>query len=202
MNAAIITIRPTKPSFMKLLLVALLSVAATVLTLFLLVLPAVYGIDPTGFGTKLGLADKSSPITSAVLKSAKSEAITPVQTAASQPMPNLAEQASPNLEAHQETFVLTVAPKQNLSFTIYMERDYDLDYHWATDGKPLYAELRGENPTIKNSKVKVFGKLTESKAKGFFIPPFTGNYSLYWENKTDKAITVRLTAKGVYKVIN
>lgn len=192
MNTAIITTHPTKPSYMKLLLVALLSVAATLIALFLLVLPAVYGIDLTGFGIKLGLTDKS----------AQSEAITPAQTAASQPGVNPAEQAGAYPEEHQQTFALTVPPKQNLAFTVYMERDYYLDYHWATDGKPLYAELRGENPAAKDSRAKVFGKLNESKAKGFFIPPFTGNYSIYWENKTDKAITVRITAKGVYKVIN
>jgi hypothetical protein len=188
---------------MKLILVFAGSMMATFALVFFLVLPGIYGIDPSGIGGKLGLNGVSSQ------KSVDTGNDIAVQTQDSQ---NSSDQTYKGAGAqgqseelpgeHQETFALTVPPKQILLFKFAMARDYELDYRWATDGKPLYAELRGKKETVRDDEFKVFGKLKESKAKGFFIAPFSGNYSLYWDNKSDQAVKVRLTAKGVYKVLN
>lgn len=182
---------------MKLILVFAGSMTATFLLVFSLVLPAIYGIDPTGLGAKLGINGVSSQAAVSMGKDIVPQTQSP-ENAADQPNAVIQEQP----EERQETFALSVPPKQNLVFNFAMARDYELDYHWATEGKPLYAELRGKKDTAKDNEFKVFGKLKESKAKGFFIAPFSGNYSLYWENKSDQDVKIRLTAKGVYKILN
>lgn len=190
---------------MKLILVSAGSIAATLLLVFLLVLPAIYGIDPTGFGAKLGLNGVSNQMNQQTGINTGKGTVSQTRSsenAADQPNAGMQKQPEALPGEHQETFTLTVPPKQNLVFKFAMERDYELDYHWATDGKPLYAELRGQKQTAADNEFKVFGKLKENKAKGFFIAPFNGNYSLYWENKSDQAVKVRLTAKGVYKILN
>jgi hypothetical protein len=189
--------------------VAISTALCNALVIILLVLPLGYGIDLTGIGERLGYNAASvrekpaNGITAGTMGMQVQNTATTFNnrqaiTQATTPAIDLSGEIQ---ESHQESVHLTVPAKQNLSFRFYMERDYDLAYNWATDGKPLYSELRGENPATKDNKVKVFGKLTQSRGKGFFIPPFTGTYSLYWENKTDKPIKVRLTAKGVYKVL-
>jgi hypothetical protein len=182
---------------MKLILVFFGSMTATFLLVFALVLPAIYDIDPTGFGAMLGLNGVSSQ---ADIDTGKDIAAQTQSSENAADQPNAGFQEQP--DERQETFALSVPPKQNLVFNFAMARDYELDYYWATDGKPLYAELRGKKETAKDNEFKVFGKLKESKAKGFFIAPFSGNYSVYWENKSDQAVKVRLTAKGVYKILN
>jgi hypothetical protein len=99
---------------------------------------------------------------------------------------------------HQDTVSLVIPPKQQLSYRLAMERDYDLEYSWNTDGKSVYAEFRGEH---NDANSKLFAKTTGNKANGFFIIPFTGRFGWHWDNKTDQAITVRLTTKGAYKVL-
>jgi hypothetical protein len=187
--------------------VAVSSALFTALVIFLLVLPFCYGIDLTGLGERLGFntvsvqAKPANGITAGNLGMQAPNSATAVNNnlPAAPPTTGAPGNAGEIQEPHQQSVNLTVPAKQNRSFRFYMERDYDLTYNWATDGKPLYCELRGENPAVTANPVKVFGKLTENRAKGFFIPPFTGNYTLYWENKTDKPISIRLTAKGVYK---
>jgi hypothetical protein len=186
--------------------VAVSSALCTTLVIFLLVLPFCYGIDLTGLGERLEFNTASiqekpaSAITAGKMGIQTPNTVTAVNNVqpVTQPTTGVTDSSGEIQEAHQDAVVLTVPAKQNRSFRFYMERDYDLSYNWATDGKPLYCELRGENPAVTANPVKVFGKLTETRAKGFFISPFTGNFTLYWENKTEKPISIRLTAKGVY----
>lgn len=106
------------------------------------------------------------------------------------------------LAEHKETLTLVIPPKQQLNYWLAMERDYDLDYSWNTDGKPVYGELRGKHNDVNSTDVKVFAKTTSDKAHGFFIVPFTGHFGWYWDNKTDKPITIRFTIKGAYKILD
>ena len=105
------------------------------------------------------------------------------------------------LAEHQDTVTLVIPPKQQLSFRVAMERDYDLEYSWNTDGKPVYAEFRGEHKDAKDAYSKLFAKTVGNKAHGFFIVPFTGHFGWHWDNKTSQAITVHLTTRGAYKVL-
>lgn len=106
------------------------------------------------------------------------------------------------LPERHDTVALVIPPKQQLDYWLAMERDYALDYSWSTDGKAVYGELRGKHNDAKTTEVKVFAKTTSDKAHGFFIIPFTGHFGWHWDNKTDKAITVRFNIKGAYKILD
>ena len=170
----------TTVPLIKLFVLSTSAIVSTLLTVFLLILPAAYNFDPTGIGAKFKI--------NGVL-------------ALTNQLPKIEKTQSSTLqESQQQSFTLQVPAQQNLQFSFYMQRDYDLDYHWATDGVPLYTELRGQSEHTPNN-TKIFGTLTESKGKGFFIPPFSGNYTLFWHNKTTKLVTVHLTLKGAYKIL-
>jgi hypothetical protein len=62
--------------------------------------------------------------------------------------------------------------------------------------------LRGERTDAKGADFKLFAKTVSNKANSFFIIPFAGHFGWHWDNKTDQAITVRLTTKGAYKVLD
>ena len=191
----------------RIIFIVFASVAVTLVFLFLLVLPARYGIDPTGFGKKLGInglaqtIHKETDTGKAAVLQAQEVITSPAAIPATQTNTDVMEQTDTMPETRQDVFNLTVPAKQNLAFRFSMVRDYELEYHWVTEGKPIYCELHGQKQSAKDNELKVFGKLKESKAKGFFIAPFNGNFSLKWENKSGEAVTVRLTMKGVYKTL-
>lgn len=184
-----------------LILVSAVSTAVALLAwVFLLLLPAVYGIDPTGFGTLSGInrADGASVRQEAAALKQPAR-VQPPAPAVISATGGATTQAETMPDERQDIFNVTVPARQSQHFAFTMERDYELYYHWATDGKPLYCELHGQSQDGNGAKPKVFGKLKERKGKGFFIAPLTGKYTLSWENQTDKPVIIRLTVKGVYK---
>jgi hypothetical protein len=195
-------VKPEKPSNASLTLTviaSLVSMLVTVTFLFVAVLPAIYGIDPTGLGKALGingLLPQPNQATSAQVQT-QSDNIKPAQTNNAPPV--VSAESLP--EERKDNVTLVIPPKQELNYRLFMERDYALDYSWATDGKPIYTELRGERITANKNEIKNFAKITDNKAKGFFMIPFAGNFGWHWENKSDQAITVRLTTKGAYKIL-
>lgn len=158
--------------------IVVLSAAATLLAVFALILPAVYNLDPTGVGARLGLIGSAG-------KPAAAKPVIPEAV----PPPGLPEQRS-------EAFTLEAPPRQTLRFRFVMERDFELDYRWAASDAALLMELQGAKP---NGESRVFGKLRAKKGKGFFIAPFNGEFALQWQNTTDRPITVKLTMKGYFE---
>ncbi len=146
----------------------------------------------------IGLSNLSSYFTAANVN----RDVKVAENKGSQSVTSAENHAGDIMTEHQETVTLVIPPKQQLSYRLTMERDYDLEYSWSTDGKPVYAEFRGEHTDAKDANSKLFAKMTGNKANGFFIIPFTGHFGWHWDNKTDQAITVRLTTKGAYKVLD
>lgn len=193
-----------KQSAINLVAVSALTTILTTVLLLAYVLPAYYGIDPIGWGTKLGIIGKPTPAgTVAVTHTAPTPSQPATQIA--NPSNAAAAAASPQtddpLAVRQDTVELTIPARQSLDYRLAMERDYDLDYHWAAKGGKLTTELRGESDDGKVSS-KTFATLKNSDTgKGFFIIPFNGKFGWHWLNKTDQTITLRLHTKGHYQVV-
>lgn len=173
----------------------------TVAFLFIVVLPLLYGIDPTGLGKVVGINGRllsSNNVT--IAQSQARDNSKSVGTIISSPLPPPTVVESSSEEA-KDTVTLTIPPKQEREYRLLMERDSTLDYSWSTDGKPIYTELRGERLEKSKGEVKNFAAITDNKASGFFIVPFAGKFGWRWQNKSDHPITVLLTTKGAYKVL-
>jgi len=193
-------------STMKLILISAGSAVFTILAMLLLVLPVNYGLDPSGLGAKLGitkilasLSSKRANIDAIKLANPQMQGTVPVEAKKSVVMD---EQSQGLPVQSNQSFELVVLPKQSLNFNFAMERDYELDYHWVTDGKPLYTELHGLKKDAKTKELKVFGKLKESRGKGFFIAPFNGAFSLTWKNESNQTAKIRLNFKGNYQLLS
>jgi hypothetical protein len=197
------TLKPVGQSQFSIIALTLVSsIVASILTVALLlawILPSAYGLDPMGWGAKLGIAPHQ----------AQAEANTapigtqPLQAAAqvaSQAALATATQADDPLAVREDTVQLIIPAQQSLDYRLAMERDYELDYQWTANDKTVYTELRGET---KDGKIpgKIFAKLTSTSGKGFFIIPFNGQFGWHWQNKTNLPITIRLHTKGTYQVI-
>ncbi|MEQ1484445.1 hypothetical protein [Methyloglobulus sp.] len=191
-------------SIKNFIITALGSVAITLIILFSGLLPIRFEVDPTRLAETFdstGLSSLLSRGADAKVSTKTKGDVVVAENKGHQTVNNALNQEDIALAEHQDTVTLVIPPKQQLTYRLAMERDYDLDYSWRTDGKPLYSEFRGETKDAKGDEFKNFGKITSNKAHGFFIIPFTGNFGWYWDNKTDQAITVRLNTKGVYKTL-
>ena len=179
-------------------------VVITAIMLFTGLLPVRLEIDSIRLAKQLdniGLSTFASYLTEGKGAAKANREVNVAENTPSQMVVSADNHAGDVLAEHKDTVTLVIPPKQQLSYRVAMVRDYDLEYSWSRDGKPVYAEFRGEHNDAKDTNSKLFAKTASNKAHGFFIVPFTGHFGWHWDNKTGQAITVRLTTKGAYKVL-
>ncbi len=199
MNQENIPIQSTK----SLVNASLVAVSLAMLILFTAVLPAEYGIDPTGLGKKMGLTVLAEP-SSQVAKNCPGTVQVQVDNSATKSIanqPEVAAQQADALTERNDTVSIVIPPNKGLEYKFYMERDYALDYSWKTDGKPIYFDFHGEPKGAKNGYFKSYATATDSKASGSLMTPFEGIHGWFRENGTNQPITIQLNTKGVYRIM-
>jgi hypothetical protein len=167
----------------------LLAAAAAAIILVTTVLPAEYGLDPTGIGSALGLtpmgdmkrAEAATP--AAATSAAMAATATPAPTA----------QPGAPTEVH-----LTLQPDQGEEVKATMKVGEEFEYRWSTDGAAVNFELHGEPKGAAGNEYTSYEKGTSAGANGKFRAPFDGTHGWYWRNRTDKPITITVSATGQF----
>ena len=165
--------------------------AVAILTLF--VLPAEYGIDPTGVGSALGLTGMVSSETKAV-------APTPQAAAATDgAMPTKASIAR-SAAWREDAMTITLAPHSGQEVKAHMARGDSFIFTWASTGGPVKAEMHGEKAGATDGSFTDYWKeLALTGGQGDFTAPFDGTHGWYFRNKGDTPVTVTVRTVGFYK---
>jgi hypothetical protein len=160
------------------------------LILVMFVLPAEYGVDPLGIGARVGLVQLGA-VGQQVAKLNETAATGTAQATLIVPQ----ERAFKN-----ETVDFKVGPREGMEYKYRLDKGEALLFSWKTTGPVSYefhAEPDGAPRGYAQSYEKGDGK---SDASGTLTAPFPGIHGWYWENKSDKEITVTLTSAGFYNL--
>ena len=157
----------------------LFSLIFAAVTLFTVILPAEYNIDPTGLGHKLGLT---------VFHNVKTETSTPLSS----------QEAAEKSKGATETIEVIVPAGHGVEYKFIMAQYQKLEYEWITDGTPLYFDLHGEPKGDTTGYFESYAIATLKEMKGSFTAPFSGSHGWYWKNTSDSPVTVQLIVKGEY----
>jgi len=158
------------------------------------VLPAEYGIDPTGVGRSLGLSVMGAQKTQASIAPA------PVPTA-TVPAACVSSRARTTIGsdgARTDEFELTLPPRKGAEIKAFMKGGEELAFEWSTGGPALYFDFHGEAYDAPEDVFTSYETGTNSEATGSFRPPFDGRHGWYWRNDTNETVTVRLLTSGGY----
>lgn len=142
------------------------------------VLPAEYGKDPLGTGRALGLLD---------LYESKAEDSAPAPAPAERPRPQTYKVDASTLE---------LGPGQAFEYKYRLERGASMVYAWST-GAAIKFEFHGE-PDDRTQKVVTYEKREGDRASGALTAAFTGIHGWYWENPTDRALTITIHSAGFF----
>ncbi len=157
------------------------SISATVLAAVLLmtvVLPAEYGIDPTGLGHALGLSALAAPAKSAPAINAPTDG-----------------------KSHKDTVSLTIPAGGEMEYKLAITQYGKLQYQWRTDGGELAYDFHGEPQGDTTGYFESYALSVGKEISGSLTAPFTGSHGWYWQNKSSTPVTVQLTTVGVYDII-
>jgi hypothetical protein len=203
------TASPPVPSLRALLISSLLATLLAIIILILAVLPAEYGIDPTGLGKKMGLtrlsvqADKtvqpvviSCPAPSSIPATDSDRNDSDMQKANQ----SYAGTTTPTT-IWNDSVIITIPANKGLEYKFHLAKSAKLEYSWMTNGGNLYFDFHGEPKGDKTGYFESFKESTDNKSNGALIAPFEGSFGWYWENKADTSVQVLLKTNGTYAVL-
>jgi len=200
----------TPPSARALLLATAGALLLAGILLVVAVLPAEYGIDPTGAGRTLGIkgmsvarqAPLAPPLDPAVQQATEeAQAAAPwteKEFAAPPPIDTFAH--IHDAEPARDTVRITLKEGEEVEYKALLAKGEAMFYSWSIPEGDIYYDFHGE-PTQGNFPEGYFLSYGEGEAggqKGSFVAPFAGHHGWYWLNYNEEPVTIELTIEGYY----
>ncbi len=196
----------------KIIKATLISLLVGALLLVVAVLPAEFGMDPTGAGELLGFSklyvpEEADTNSLGVMATNTSTKIIKLEKAGSGPnveRPVEADNPAPTTQLssrEDETEVIVPAGK-GIEFKINMLKHGKMKYEWTTtNGEILYFDFHGEVKQEKEVKEVYFESYTIANSNnmvGTFFAPYEGKHGWFFRNTSDEDVVVNLRLKGQY----
>lgn len=156
------------------------------------VLPAEYGIDPTGIGQMLGLKEMGD-----VKEAAHLAEDAPATTVAMNAPVVTATASSSGVQTGKVT--LTLQPGEGQEVKATMKAGEEFDFAWSTDIGQVNYDQHGEMAGAASDEYTSYDKGTKASATGKFRAPFDGTHGWFWRNRTEKPVTITVTANGQFE---
>lgn len=173
---------------------AALAGSAAILALF--VLPAEYGIDPTGVGRALGLtamAEGEDSVEDGV-------GTAPAAPAAAAAIPEqVKERIEQTAQFRSDEKRVTLAPHSGIEVKAHMAKGQHLVFNWSSTG-PVRMDMHGEPKNGKADEFSTYWKQKDlTEAKGAFTAPYEGTHGWYWRNSGETPVVITLKTTGFYQ---
>ena len=180
------------------------------------VLPAEYGIDPTGSGKLLGFiklyqpAEATNDKVVAETPAQKPIKILTLEDACSDPdvkKPKEADNPPPakQYEAREDKVTITIPAGKGLEYKVLLLKYGSMKYEWITDKGILFFDFHGEvkeaNPP-KNVFYESYTVAYSNNMIGTFLAPFEGRHGWYFKNSSSSDMIVSLRLKGEYRLLD
>ena len=194
---------PSSATLLKATAVAAL-VAALVLLLF--VLPAEYGIDPTGIGTRIGLTAMSQPPPEEepIETAPEAPAAAPATPATSEstvtPISALDAVWKSDRPFRTDEMSLTLKPNEGGEIKAQMQVGDRMMFTWVAEGGAVNFDMHGEELGAGQDDFTSYWKgRGETSGHGAFQAPFAGTHGWFWRNRGTAPVTVRVKTSGYYE---
>lgn len=164
--------------------------AVAALLLVTVVLPAEYGIDPTGVGRLLGLTQMGEIKLALAKEGAKASA---PRSGESPPV------AIAVVSSRTDVTAITLQPNEGKEVKLVMREGAKATFSWSTDRGVVNYDLHADSvdpPRDYHGYRKGKGA---SSDEGVLEAAFNGSHGWHWRNKTTEVVTVTLRSQGAYE---
>lgn len=207
-------LRAELPSSKQLTRSTVIAAVCAMALLATLVLPAEYGIDPTGAGRLLGLTEMGETKTrlikealadaapasdaAAATAAAMQPAVSPAPT--TQPAPlNEAVAATPEKAAAavkwRDEMTITLSPGEGSEVKMRMKEGERAAFAWSVQGGVVNFDTHGDGDGNSISYKK--GRAVPADT-GNLVAALTGNHGWFWRNRGEDKVTLVLRTSGSY----
>lgn len=179
------------------------------------VLPAEYGIDPTGTGKMLGFSKlhqpaENSDAATVEMVAQPSHRLLKLEDGGSDPdvaKPEEANNPAPDkqFEEREDSIKISIPAGGDIEYKINMLKYGKVKYEWTTNKGTVFFDFHGEVKQATPSNNVYFESYTVAYSNniiGNFLSPFEGKHGWYFKNKNDTDITISIRLKGQYELMN
>jgi hypothetical protein len=189
------------PSSSALLRSTLIAVATAAVLLVSVVLPAEYGVDPTGVGRVLGLTEMGEIKMELAREAAAAEAGAeePPTVIAAEPAAEAEVEAAsdPSTAAASDEVSIALTPGQGREIKLEMREGARVEYAWVVEGGVVNYDTHGDRPGLSYHG---YAKGTaQASDEGVLVAAFDGMHGWFWRNRGRQPVTVRLRTSGEYE---
>ncbi|HBX36146.1 MAG TPA: transmembrane anchor protein [Pseudohongiella sp.] len=206
------------PSTVQLLKSTVVAAIAALLLLLIIVMPAEYGVDPTGLGsitgltrmgeTKMALADEADAEERALAAAMNQPLTEPeVEPAETQELDSPAAVSAPAEVAQSPTpmepgirsdeMQVSLAPGVGREIKVTMAQGKTVEYSWQSEGGIANFDIHGDSVPLEIDYHN-YSRGAEQSSRGVLEAAFDGNHGWFWRNRTDSPIVVTIQTRGEY----
>lgn len=215
--------RAELPSSQQLIRSTLTAAVVAGVLLTVAVLPAEYGVDPTGLGRVLRLTEMGE-IKSKLAAEAAADALAAKATPAATPTPSPVTAAQPSslvatapaqaatatatsasnagaadaAAPWRDTLSLTLKPGEGTEIKLKMTAGAKAQYTWVVEAGAVNYDTHGDGGGRSVSYQKGRGVASD---EGVLTAAFTGNHGWYWRNRGAADVKLVLKTRGEYTAI-
>jgi hypothetical protein len=196
------------PSRKNLLIGSLVAVVVAAVALVVFILPAEYGIDPTGVGKALGLDQLSGGGEEENIYLKRGQARTnvlftlpsttePSEATLQQALSDNGQTLPSGAEIKSDRFTVELLPYEGIELKYELAQGAPMVFSWRTTA-PVNVDMHSHpfQGGVDLTESYVIADLQSQSA--LYVAPFTGIHGWYWQNRTLENVTVTLDATGAF----
>jgi hypothetical protein len=190
----------------------LIAAAVAGVLLVTCVLPAEYGVDPTGVGRLLGLTQMGEvkmalaeeAANNAAAEASADSVIAAAEAATDESEPAAADEPVAAVAAPRvDTTVVTLAPGQGGEVKLVMPGGSRAQYTWRSTNGVVNYDMHGDSTNAAKDWFVSYRKAQGVAAdSGELVAGFNGNHGWYWRNRGRRDVMVQLITAGMYSRID
>jgi hypothetical protein len=207
------------PSTEQLIKSTLLAAATASVLLVTVVMPAEYGIDPTGIGNLIGLkkmgeirvsldkevaadqANNSGTNTEVANTEVKPDDLNAAVASPPQSTTSAPQSTGTGAPVLSHEMQVTLAPDEGAEIKLKMSEGNVVQYAWSTDGGEANFDVHADSKAL-GIDYHQYGKGSEQSDEGSLEAAFNGSHGWFWRNRTSSPIVITLKTQGEYTEIN
>ena len=188
------------PSSAQLLKSTIIAAVSAVVILVTVVLPAEYGIDPTGIGRTIGLAEMGEIKTQLAEEAEADRQLLEVEGDQSSLLNDIlglfvGAAHAQEAEVWRDEITFTLAPGDSAEWKLVMTEGQSAQYRMIVEGGRVNFDLHGHGSGQSVTYEKGRGS---TGSEGAILAGFDGEHGWFWRNRANTDVTVTVQVRGEY----